>query len=80
MLPALSGILPDSSSRATRDTLNFVAVSRPENRRQHAGSSEQNARAPQSFACGSTPLRLWPCSDDINGASNHRLFPDDRHE
>jgi hypothetical protein len=44
MLPALSGILPDSIERAlpSHPTLSYVV------RRQHAGRSGQNARAPQS--------------------------------
>jgi hypothetical protein len=44
ILPALSGILPDSIERAlpSHPTLSYVV------RRQHAGRSGQNARAPQS--------------------------------
>jgi len=43
MLPALSGILPDSIERAlpSHSTRPYIV------RRQHAGGSGQNARAPQ---------------------------------
>ena len=45
ILPAVSGILPDRLQReALRTSQAFVAALK--SRRQHAGGSEQNARAP----------------------------------
>ena len=44
MLPARSGILPDSMERAPRSYPTRTGIVR----RQHAGGSGQSARAPQS--------------------------------
>src|SRR5438874_8251315 len=53
MVPATSGILPDSlvKRRCTTEPgdLKALVASRASSRRQHAGGSEQNARAPQMF-------------------------------
>src|SRR5215216_7053406 len=50
MLPALSGILPDSSDKLSATTRCALAkrlnIRFAESRRRHADSSEQNARAP----------------------------------
>jgi len=47
MLPALSGMLPDSFAAVCQQQLRRIAaVARVASRRQHAGGGEQNARAP----------------------------------
>ncbi len=46
MLPALSGVLPDSFEGET-DTVR-IALPRTEGHRQHAGGSGQDARAPRN--------------------------------
>jgi hypothetical protein len=50
MLPAVSGMLPDSFSAVCQQRLRRIAaLVRVASRRQHAGGSEQNARAPLSL-------------------------------
>jgi hypothetical protein len=50
MLPALSGIVPDSFRLTkTRVTSGRRESARGQIRRQHAGGSEQNPRAPRSI-------------------------------
>jgi hypothetical protein len=50
MLPALSGMLPDSfdAFRAPPVQRNAISYQLRNSRRQHAGGCEQNARAPLS--------------------------------
>jgi hypothetical protein len=58
MLPALSGILPDSFEGET-DTVQ-IALHRTEGRRQHAGGSGQDARAPRNTRARALTSRAPP--------------------
>src|SRR5881392_591341 len=58
MLPALSGILPDSFEGET-DTVR-IALPRTEGRRQHAGGSGQDASAPRNTRARTLTSRAPP--------------------
>ena len=58
MLPALSGILPDSFEAET--DIVRIALPRTEGRRQHAGGSGQDARAPRHTRARAFTSRVPP--------------------